>query len=155
MNETQTTRFFGRILVSLYGTLSGKRIAVLGFSFKKDTGDCRETPALPIVKKLLAEKAHVAVFDPAVSEETILEMVLGDSKPNQVNNISIHPSEYEAAAGSHAIVICTDWDQFKYLDYHSILATMQRPAWIFDGRLILDSKHLRSIGFRVEVIGKQ
>lgn len=157
MNEKQTSRFFSRILSSLFGTVNGKKIAVFGFAFKKNTGDCRETPALIIVQKLLEEGAKVAIYDPLVPGETILKLLSQNNghENNSISHALICGSEYEAARDSHAIIICTEWERFKHLDYLSIFNSMIKPAFIFDGRLILDAEKLRAIGFNVKVIGKK
>lgn len=153
MNEYQKNRFTKNILHSMFNTVSGKKIAIFGFSFKKDTNDTRETPAITICKNLLREKAILQIFDPQVSEESILE----DLNPLARTHVSeiIHTCDpYEASKDAHAIVVLTDWDQFTTLDYEKIYRNMQKPSFVFDGRNTLDSKKLRKIGFEVHGIGK-
>jgi UDPglucose 6-dehydrogenase len=152
-NEYQKTRFIARIIKALFNTATGKRIAILGFAFKKDTGDTRETAALTVVDRLLDEGAILSVYDPVVEPSTInrdLEQVLGRHR----DSLQVCKSAYEAALGAHAIVICTEWDEFRFLDYARIYQSMTKPAFIFDGRLILDPDSLRAIGFSVHSIGR-
>ncbi|KAK7204853.1 UDP-glucose/GDP-mannose dehydrogenase family, NAD binding domain-containing protein [Myxozyma melibiosi] len=160
MNESQKRRFTEHIISSLFNTLTGKRIAVLGFAFKKDTGDTRESSAITIIKYLRAEQAKVAIYDPKVEESQIwfdlAEPGIVDDVTALKKQVSITSSAYEAAAGADAVVICTEWDEFKdtELDYEKIYASMNKPAFIFDGRLILNQKKLETIGFKVETIGR-
>lgn len=160
MNEYQKRRFTNRVISSLFNTLTGKKIAILGFAFKKDTGDTRESPAITLVKYFRAEKALVSIYDPKV-EESQIWMDLGepgivDDLPVLQKHVSIAPSAYDAAKNADAIVICTEWEQFKdtHLDYERIYQTMNKPAFIFDGRLILNERRLKGMGFKVETIGR-
>ncbi|KAJ3615315.1 hypothetical protein NHX12_018883 [Muraenolepis orangiensis] len=119
MNEYQRRRFACRIIDCLFNTVTGKKIALLGFSFKKDTGDTRES--------------------------SISELVTVTKDP------------YDACQSAHALVICTEWDMFRELDYEKIYKQMLKPAFIFDGRRVLDHLHgeLQNIGFQIETIGKK
>lgn len=152
MNDWQKHRFAQRIVSSLYNTVADKRIAVLGFAFKKDTNDTRESPAIAVCRDLLAEQARVVVYDPKVPAHEILEEVVG--KGNQEPRLTVAKSAYEAAAGAHAIAVVTEWDEFKTLDFARIQAEMNHPAFLFDGRNILDLPRLRALGFRAHGIGK-
>lgn len=152
MNDWQKHRFAQRIVSSLYNTVADKRIAVLGFAFKKDTNDTRESPAIAVCRDLLAEQARVVVYDPKVPAAEILEEVAGKGK--QEPRLTVATSAYEAAAGAHAIAVVTEWDEFKTLDFARIQADMKHPAFLFDGRNILDLPRLRSLGFRAYGIGK-
>lgn len=151
INDWQKHRFAERIVHELFNTVTGKRIAVLGFAFKKDTNDTRETAAIAVCQDLLAEGAEVVVYDPKVREEEIRADVLGTS---QNPNLKVAKSAEEAAAGAHAIAILTEWDAFKTIDYAKLHKDMPKPACIFDGRNILPHQELRKIGFRVFPIGK-
>ncbi|TSA36026.1 MAG: nucleotide sugar dehydrogenase [Verrucomicrobiaceae bacterium] len=151
INDWQKHRFAARIVRELFNTITGKRIAVLGFAFKKDTNDTRETAAIAVCQDLLAEGAEVVVYDPKVREQEILTDVLGSAKNP---NLKIAKSAEEAAAGAHAIAILTEWDAFKTIDYAKLHEGMPKPACIFDGRNILPHRELRKIGFRVFPIGK-
>ena len=152
MNDWQKHRFAQRIVSSLYNTVADKRIAVLGFAFKKDTNDTRESPAIAVCRDLLAEQARVVVYDPKVPAHEIHEEVVGKGK--QEPRLTVATSAYEAAAGAHAIAVVTEWDEFKTLDFARIQAEMKHPAFLFDGRNILDLARLRSLGFRAHGIGK-
>ena len=153
INDWQKQRFAAKIVRSLFNTVADKRIAVLGFAFKKDTNDTRETAAISICRDLLTEQANVVVYDPKVPAAEILADVLGkNGTPNP--RLSVAGSAREACAGAHAIAIVTEWDEFKHLDFAAIYEAMPKPAFIFDGRNILDLAKLRSIGFRASGIGK-
>jgi UDPglucose 6-dehydrogenase len=153
MNDWQKTRFASTIVKTLYNTVADKKIAILGFAFKKDTNDTRESAAIQICRDLLAEHASVVVYDPKVSQEQIFADIFGKGvAPNP--RLSVAGSAMEACSGAHAIAIVTEWDQFKSLDYHSIYATMPKPAFLFDGRNVVDLPALREIGFRAYGIGK-
>ncbi|HLP26527.1 MAG TPA: nucleotide sugar dehydrogenase, partial [Acidobacteriota bacterium] len=152
INDWQKKRFASRIVKDLFNTVADKKIAVLGFAFKKDTNDTRETAAINICRDLLAEHAKVCVYDPKVPADEILTDVLGKGCANE--RLSVAQSAYEACAGAHAIAIVTEWDEFKKLDYAKIFEAMPKPAFIFDGRNILDLAALRKIGFKASGIGK-
>ncbi len=152
MNDWQKRRFAGRIVRALFNTVADKKIAVLGFAFKKDTNDTRESAAISVCRDLLVEQAHVVVYDPKVPADEIREDVLG--KGGSDARLTVVRNAYEATAGAHAIAIVTEWDEFKTLDFRKIFASMQQPAFIFDGRNILDLPKLAQMGFRVGGIGK-
>uniref|UniRef100_A0A8C2QUF5 UDP-glucose 6-dehydrogenase n=1 Tax=Capra hircus TaxID=9925 RepID=A0A8C2QUF5_CAPHI len=142
MNDYQRRRFASRIIDSLFNTVTDKKIAILGFAFKKDTG------------------AHLHIYDPKVPREQIVVDLShpGVSKDDQVARlVTISKDPYEACDGAHAVVICTEWDMFKELDYERIHKKMLKPAFIFDGRRVLDGLHneLQTIGFQIETIGKK
>ncbi|KAK3808315.1 MAG: UDP-glucose/GDP-mannose dehydrogenase family, NAD binding domain-containing protein [Benniella sp.] len=160
MNEYQKLRFTERIVRTLFNTVTYKRIALLGFAFKKDTGDTRESAAITLCSNLIQEQARVAIYDPKVGAKQIkmdlTEPGVGTNEAAVDKHTEVCSSAYEACAGADAVVICTEWDEFKmeHLDYKKIFDSMHKPAFIFDGRLILDAPKLREIGFRVETIGK-
>jgi UDPglucose 6-dehydrogenase len=151
MNDWQKKRFAEWIVNDLFNTVSGKRIAILGFAFKKDTNDTRETPAKFVCRDLLAEGARVVVYDPKVSAEQIRKDVLNGG---QDPNLEIVSSALEACSGTHGVAVLTEWDEFKTLDFAAIQSVMQKPAFVFDGRNILPHQKLRDLGFRVHAIGK-
>ncbi len=151
MNDWQKSRFAARIVNDLFNTVTGKRIAVLGFAFKKDTNDTRETAAIAVCRDLLAEGARVVVYDPKVVAAEIRHDVLGNE---QNPNLEVAGSALEACKGAHAIAVLTDWDEFKTLDFAAIMSVMPKPPFIFDGRNILPHKKLSEMGFRVHAIGK-
>lgn len=151
MNDWQKKRFASRIVRDFFNTVSGKKIAVLGFAFKKDTNDTRETAAISICRDLLAENAEVHVYDPKVPADEIRRDILGSEE-----NPALHVADSALAATdqAHAVAIVTEWDEFKTLDFAGIYERMFKPAFIFDGRNILDHEALRAQGFRVFAIGK-
>ena len=152
MNDWQKHRFTSKIVRALYNSVADKNIAVLGFAFKKDTNDTRESPAITVCKDLIAEQARVTVFDPKVPADEIRRDVLGKDGSSPLLSVASDP--YEAATGAHALAIATEWDEFKTLDFQRIFGLMSKPAFIFDGRNILDLQKLKAIGFRVAGIGK-
>ncbi|KAI8973786.1 UDP-glucose/GDP-mannose dehydrogenase family, NAD binding domain-containing protein [Mycotypha africana] len=158
MNEYQKKRFVKKIISTLFNTITHKKIAVLGFAFKKDTGDTRESAAITLIKDFMQENAHVAIYDPKVEHEQIYmdlaEPGVVDNRKQVQEKITICKDAYEAAKDADALIIVTEWDEFKSLDYERIYKDMQKPAFLFDGRLILDAPKLREIGFKVHVIGK-
>jgi len=151
INDWQKSRFSGRIVSDLFNTVSDKHIGILGFAFKKDTNDTRETAAIAVCRDLLAEGAKVHVYDPQVSEEQIRADVLGTgTNPNLI----VVKTALEACDGAHAVAVLTEWDEFKDLEFQKIYDGMLKPAFLFDGRNILPHAKLKEIGFRVFAIGK-
>jgi UDPglucose 6-dehydrogenase len=153
MNDWQKARFASTIVRALYNTVADKKIAVLGFAFKKDTNDTRESAAIQICRDLIAEHANVVVYDPKVGRDQLMADVFGKGATPSPR-LSVASSAMEACSGAHAIAIVTEWDEFKQLDYDQIYATMPKPAFIFDGRNIVNLDLLRKIGFRAYGIGK-
>ena len=151
INDWQKSRFSGRIVRDLFNTVNGKHIGILGFAFKKDTNDTRETAAIAVCRDLLAEGAKVYVYDPQVGEEQIR----GDVHGTGTNpNLIVVKSALEACNGAHAVAVLTEWDEFKTLDFQNIHDGMLKPAFLFDGRGILPYAKLKEIGFRIFAIGK-
>ena len=148
INEWQTDRFFQSILQEQFNTLAGKTITLLGFAFKQDTGDTRDSPAIPLCEKLLAEHACVRIHDPKA-----LENARQDLKEIQ-GDISFVEDVYEAADCAHALALVTQWKEYRELDFERIFQAMAKPAFIFDGRNHLDHKKLYEIGFNVFPLGK-
>lgn len=151
MNDWQKRRFSERIVRTLFNTVTGKRIAVLGFAFKKDTNDTRESAAIYVCKDLLEERANLTIYDPKVKPEQArkdLNLAEDDAR------VTFATKAEAAAEGAHALLVLTEWDAFKALDFESIYQKMLKPAWVFDGRNILDRARLESIGFKVYSIGK-
>ncbi len=151
INDWQKARFSGRIVRDLFNTVNGKHIGILGFAFKKDTNDTRETAAIAVCRDLLAEGAKVVVYDPQVGEEQIRSEVLGTG--TNLNLVVVNTA-MEACDGAHAVAVLTEWDEFKDLDFKKIHDGMLKPAFLFDGRNILPHAKLKEIGFRVFAIGK-
>lgn len=148
MNEYQKENFVTKMVTTMFNTIASKRIAIFGVAFKAHTSDTRETPALSICYSLIEERADVVVTDPYALENFRTEM--GDA----ANQVTYEPDPYKAIQGSHAIAVITEWPQFKDLDYQKIFDRMEKPAFIFDGRNILDHQRLFEMGFNVLSIGK-
>ncbi len=147
MNDYQERRFVEKIVRSLFNTLCGKKIAVLGFAFKADTGDTRESPAIYISRMLLEERAHLAIYDPKALENAKIDLA-------GCEDVEYVSDPYEAVRGAHAIAVVTDWREFAELDYRRIFQLMEKPAFVFDGRNILDHRALFEIGFEVNPLGR-
>jgi UDPglucose 6-dehydrogenase len=148
INQYQQERFIANILHAMFGTLAGKKICVLGFAFKADTSDTRESPAIYISQKLLAEHAEIIISDPRALKNAAIDLA------GIKGNIKYIDDPYKAAAGCHALVILTDWDLYRRLDFKKIYRSMVKPAFLFDGRNIIDHKKCHSMGFNVYPIGK-
>ncbi len=149
INNYQKERFYKMIVREMFSTLVDKKIAVFGFAFKANTGDTRESPAIYICKKLLEEKAVLAITDPKALENARKDLAGID------RNVSFVEDPYTAVAEAQAIVVLTEWPEFRSLDYHRIYSLMKKPAFIFDGRNLLNQEELRQIGFNVFAIGKK
>ncbi|HEX2612813.1 MAG TPA: UDP-glucose 6-dehydrogenase [Fibrobacteria bacterium] len=148
LNDWQQARFVKTMLSSMFSTVAGKRVAVLGFAFKADTGDTRESPAIAVVRGLLEERAEVVISDPKALENAKLDL------KDVADRVTFEPDPYKAAEGAQAIAILTEWKLYKELDYARVLKSMKDPAFVFDGRNILDHKKLFDMGFNVFAIGK-
>lgn len=151
MNDYQKRRFGQRIISKMFNTVSDKKIAVLGFAFKKDTNDTRESAAIYICKDLLEEQAKIEIYDPKVSEAQIRrDLQLSDDD----TCITVCTDAYAATKGAHAVLVLTEWDEFKELDFQKIYNQMHLPAFLFDGRNLLDLDMLRKIGYEASGIGR-
>jgi UDPglucose 6-dehydrogenase len=148
INEWQQNRFVGNILHAMFNTVAGKRIALLGFAFKADTGDTRESPAIQVARMLVEERAHVVVCDPQALGNARLDLSdLGD-------RVAYEPDPYAATAGADAVAILTDWTCFRTLDFGAVYRAMRQPAFLFDGRNCVDHAALHAAGFNVYAVGK-
>jgi len=158
MNDYQKLRFAQRIVRTMFNTVSGKRITLFGFAFKKDTGDTRETASVYVAKHLLSERAQITIYDPQVKDEQIRrDFVEYNALPSGVefdDLVTIVHDPYEACEGSHAIAIMTEWDEFRSYDYKRIYSSMSKPAFLFDGRNVVDLKEITNVGFEAYAIGK-
>jgi len=158
MNNHQRSRFAKNILQNLYNTVAGKKITILGWAFKKDTNDTRESAAIYVADMLIDEEAIVHVYDPKVNTNQILfDLNYLNSREASTNKKMLNVAEdpYDASKNSHAIAILTEWDEFKTYNWKKIYESMNKPAFIFDGRNILDKVELEKIGFIYKAIGKQ
>jgi UDPglucose 6-dehydrogenase len=158
MNDHQRSRFARNIVKSLYNTVSGKSIGFLGWAFKKDTNDTRESAAIYVADILIKEQAEIKVFDPKVTALQMQSDLNYLNTRSEFDNNKFLKSEtdpYKALEGTHAIAVLTEWDEFKDYDWQRIFDSMQKPAFVFDGRNILDSELLKRIGFQITNIGNK
>ena len=156
MNSHQRVRFTKNIIETLYSTVSGKTISFLGWAFKKDTNDSRESAAIYVADLLLEEQAKIKVYDPKVTEQQMqsdLNYLNTRSEKKNSEYLKAERDPYIATEGAHAIAVLTEWDEFKSFDWKRIYSNMQKPAFIFDGRNILDKDVLENIGFIYKGIG--
>ncbi|UTN04649.1 UDP-glucose 6-dehydrogenase [Flavobacterium bizetiae] len=156
MNDHQKRRFSNKIVQTLYNTVADKKITFLGWAFKKDTNDTRESAAIYVADDLINEQAKISVYDPKVSRNKMLsDLDYLETRTVEANSkaLSIFDNAYEACKGSHAIAILTEWDEFTTYDWQKIYDSMHKPAFLFDGRNILNAKELESIGFIYKGIG--
>jgi len=156
MNDHQKRRFAAKIVQTLFNTVSGKKIAILGWAFKKDTNDTRESAAIYVADYLLNEQAEIVIYDPKVTEEQIfadLEYLGTRSDKENRALVTVVNSSKAACEDAHAVALLTEWDEFKTLDWQAIYDYMLKPAFLFDGRRILDKANLKKIGFDLYVLG--
>lgn len=157
MNNYQKQRFADKIITNLYNTVSDKKIAFLGWAFKKDTNDTRETPAMYVADILMNDKAIIAAYDPKVADKQMFaDLELLNSRSESENKKMLKPQTdpYKATENSHAIAILTEWDEFKDYDWKKIYDSMIKPAFLFDGRNLLNPEKMKKIGFKYFGIGK-
>lgn len=156
MNDHQKKRFSNTLVKTLYNTVADKKIAFLGWAFKKDTNDTRESAAIYVADDLINEQAKITVFDPKVSYKKIiadLDYLETRSTEHNTNSIKSNTDPYQTCKDAHAIAILTEWDEFTDYDWQKIYDNMQKPAFIFDGRNILDKSKMKRIGFVYQAIG--
>lgn len=169
LNDYQKHRFAKQIIDTLFNTVSGKKIAFLGWAFKKDTNDTRESAAIYVADELLHDRAEIHIYDPKVTQEQIfadleylqlhrretLPAVSEPLDPQEIRSlVKIHTTPYSAADKAHAIAILTEWDEFAGYNWEKIYANMKKPAFLFDGRNVLDGNSMKGIGFIYQGIGK-
>lgn len=157
MNDHQKKRFTERMMSNMYNTVAGKKIVMLGWAFKKDTNDTRESASIYVADALLDEQAEILVYDPKVSAEQIYaDLDYLNTRPETENRklLTVVKDPMEAMDDAHAIAILTEWDEFKTYDWEAIYNMMLKPAFIFDGRKLLDSKKIKAIGFNHFAIGE-
>jgi UDPglucose 6-dehydrogenase len=156
MNDHQKRRFANKVIRTLYNTVNGKKIAFLGWAFKKDTNDTRESAAIYVADHLLFEQANISVYDPKVPGQQIysdLDYLATRSGEENRQLLKVETDPYEVCKDAHAIAVLTEWDEFKSYDWQRIYDNMLKPASIFDGRNLLDKAKLEAIGFQVNAIG--
>jgi UDPglucose 6-dehydrogenase len=143
-NKTQRAHFVEKI-INHYDSLEGKVFALWGLSFKPRTDDIREAPALDVIRYLLAKRAHIKVFDPVAMENT--GRLLGDS-------IHYAPGNYECLEGADALIIVTEWNEFRHPDFEKIKQLLAEPV-IFDGRNLYDPDRMAERGFTYYSMGRK
>lgn len=148
INDYQMEWFVNRITHAMFNTLVDKKIAIFGFAFKPNTGDTRDAPAYYICKRLAQEKAKLCITDPHALDNARIDL------KGMEERVTLEPDPYKAAENAHAVVLITEWDSFKTLDYKRIFDSMEKPAFIFDGRNLLNSQELFQMGFNVYPVGK-
>ncbi|MFH6969613.1 UDP-glucose 6-dehydrogenase [Flavobacterium sp. FlaQc-28] len=156
MNDHQKRRFSNKIVQTLYNTVADKKIAFLGWAFKKDTNDTRESAAIYVADDLINEQAKISVFDPKVSQSKMLsDLNYLETRTAEENNtaLTVFDDAYDACNGAHAIAVLTEWDEFTAYNWQRIYDSMHKPAFVFDGRNILNAKELEAIGFIYKGIG--
>lgn len=157
LNDHQKARFAEKIIQTMYNTVNGKQITFLGWAFKKDTNDTRESAAIYVADHLLQEEAHVVVYDPKVSEEQVYKDLdyLGTRSPEDNRRlVTVISDPYKALEAAHAVAVLTEWDEFKNYDWVEIKEQMMKPAFVFDGRKILNRQQLDELGFDYYAIGE-
>ena len=156
MNDHQKRRFSNKIVQTLYNTVADKKIAFLGWAFKKDTNDTRESAAIYVADDLINEQAKISIYDPKVPRIKMLaDLNYLETRSEEDNNksLNVFESAYEACNGAHAVAVLTEWDEFTTYDWQKIYDSMHKPAFVFDGRNILNAKQLEAIGFVYNGIG--
>ena len=148
MNLHQENRFVATMLRAMFNTVAGKRVAILGYAFKADTSDTRETPAKVVADLLAEEHAELVVCDPHALPNARRELAPHGSL------VSFEDDPYRAVEGADAVAVLTDWRQFAELDWARVFSLMRKPAFLFDGRNCLDHRALFDLGFHVHAIGK-
>jgi len=157
LNHWQQQRIARLVISKLFGTVSGKRIGVLGFAFKADTNDTRESPAIRICKDLLEEGAVLQIVDPKVSGSQIaqdLGQPAGAGKGDGDGSWQQVPEVQQAASGADALLLLTEWQQFAVIDWQQVAAVMRQPAWLFDARAKADGALARAAGLQVWTVGE-
>ncbi|HGY5553863.1 MAG TPA: nucleotide sugar dehydrogenase [Prochlorococcus sp.] len=166
LNAWQQHRISRLVVQKLFGTVTGKRLALLGFAFKADTNDTREAPAIRIANDLLEEGAQLAIYDPKVDPEQIARdlQLLASSPPDAQAGPTRAALSGEgtwwacssvaaAVAGADAVLILTEWQQFSQLDWKSLAPLMRRPAWVFDARAVVDPEAVTASGLMLWRVG--
>lgn len=157
MNDYQKRRFAENIVSKLFNTVSGKKIAILGWAFKKDTNDTRESAAIYVADYLLNEQAELWVYDPKVKAEQVyadLDYLNTRSEAENRRLVKVVNDPYQAMDDAHAVAILTEWDEFKTYDWQRVYEGMKKPAFLFDGRNVVAFNYVRRLGFVCEYIGR-
>ena len=155
LNNWQKDRISKLIVNSLFGTVAEKKLAVLGFAFKANTNDTRNSPCIKICKDLIEEGAFLSIYDPKVVKDQIeRDLRISNAEEFLDNGNFIRVDSIESAIdGSYAAIILTEWEEFKQAKWDLLFKKMKRPAWIFDTRSMIDVRMAEEIGFNVWQIG--
>ena len=159
INSWQQKRVYEIIVRKLFGNLADKKIAILGFAFKKNTNDTRESPSIEICKNLLNEGAFLSIHDVKVSKE-IIEKNLLDNKLNSNNNFELNKSKweyqsnlYDSIKNSDAVILLTEWETYENIDWKWVSSNVKTPFWVFDTRSILNDKKIKEFGINIWQLG--
>ena len=155
INNWQKLRISKLVVNKLFDNISEKKISILGFAFKANTNDTRNSPCIDICNELLEEGANLSIYDPKVEREKIYLDLNFDSKSDSKGTLEFCNSIEESALDSHAILILTEWNEFKNIDWAKLSKLMKKPYWIFDTRLCTDSKVALEAGFNYWRLGSQ
>ncbi|KAI0989886.1 hypothetical protein GJ496_008317 [Pomphorhynchus laevis] len=147
INTWQKKRFSQNIVSKMFNSVTDKLICILGYAFKKDTADLRCSAAIDVSTYLLEEGARLSIYDPKVPKHAIYRSLQKASEIVPEKSVFCYDDAYSAAENSHALIVCTEWDEFQKLDFDKIYKSMRKPAFVFDGRLLLNIDHLREIGY--------
>ncbi len=159
LNNWQQNRIAGLLVQRLFGTVTGKRLAILGFAFKADTNDTRESPAISISLDLLEEGAQLAIHDPKVDPLQIARD-LHKSPSNSSAGLNgegtwqFSPTVRDAVQGADAVLILTEWDQYRKLNWQELAEIMRAPAWVFDTRSVVDPVEIAEAGLLMWRLGE-
>ena len=157
INDWQKKRISKLIVEKLFGTVSLKKIVILGFAFKANTNDTRESPAIDIVKDLIENGAEIIISDPKVTSSQISKELIqkGDQREltSEIGFWQFSKDVYEAVVNADAVVLLTEWDEYKHLDWERISKKMRAPSWVFDARSITNKKEIKKAGINFWAIG--
>ena len=154
INDWQRRRFTQKMIQTMFDTVSNKQIAILGFAFKEDTGDTRESSAIPVCCTLLEEGANLEIYDPKVPKQQIFDDLTAHGCGDKLSQVTVRSSALEAIDGAHSIAVLTQWSEFIDLDWELIVTKIKRPQLLFDGRNFLPHENLHALGFNVFSIGR-
>ena len=153
INDWQMNRISRAVINKMFNTVSGKKIAILGFAFKKNTNDSRESPAIKICQNLLNENAMISIYDPKVERKKILAEVCRENF-EKISNIDCPDCVYSALSDADCAIFVTDWEEFENLDWNRISRMMRKSAWIFDTRRQINDDDVAKVGLRYWTVGR-
>ena len=163
INNWQQKRIYKKIVSTLFGNISNKQIGILGFAFKSNTNDFRESPAISICRDLLEEGAILKIHDPKVDAKDIEKAL--ENKFSDIDNCNNKKSRDQGGYfvvekeiektfyDSHAVVILTEWEEYKIIDWENFTKNMIAPSWIFDTRNVIDESDFKSNNCNIWKIG--